>query len=73
LFSENSYVDALFIQIQDPAHIMAGTGSKSGLPGGLYMKSQLQITGKLFEIMYLFQSKTYKEKISSVFLPVIKE
>jgi len=39
----------------------------------LYMKSQLQITGKLFEIMYLFQSKTYKEKISSVFLPVIKE
>ncbi|OXB81010.1 UNVERIFIED_CONTAM: hypothetical protein H355_006093 [Colinus virginianus] len=30
--------------IKDPAHIMAGIGSKSGSPGGLYMKSQLQIT-----------------------------
>ncbi|KAF4798881.1 E3 ubiquitin-protein ligase Itchy [Turdus rufiventris] len=31
-------------QIQDPAHIMAGSGSRSGPASGLSMKSQLQIT-----------------------------
>uniref|UniRef100_A0A8C6ND46 E3 ubiquitin-protein ligase n=2 Tax=Melopsittacus undulatus TaxID=13146 RepID=A0A8C6ND46_MELUD len=30
--------------IQDPAHIMAGSGSRSGPSSGLSMKSQLQIT-----------------------------
>ncbi|PKU39919.1 hypothetical protein llap_9783 [Limosa lapponica baueri] len=30
--------------IQDPAHIMAGSGSRSGQSSGFSMKSQLQIT-----------------------------
>ncbi|KAJ7412876.1 E3 ubiquitin-protein ligase Itchy [Pitangus sulphuratus] len=31
-------------KVQDPAHIMAGSGSRSGPASGLSMKSQLQIT-----------------------------
>ncbi|KAK2520597.1 Itch [Columba guinea] len=32
------------IKIQDPAHIMAGSGSRAGPSGGFSMKSQLQVT-----------------------------
>ncbi|RMB95566.1 hypothetical protein DUI87_27676 [Hirundo rustica rustica] len=45
LDSENvKPVTEIELKIQDPAHIMAGSGSRSGPASGLSMKSQLQIT-----------------------------